>query len=241
LTLAAGVVAVLALAAWPPGRSALGSALGQMKDLRSAVASFRPFQETFERERPAQTAAPADDWARQPFAVSLPDRPVSNAPSAAAPAPLPKAEPLAKRQSGPLQRRRAGTQPIAPSNAEPAPAATEQVPAAATDNAPVAAAGEVAPEAKVTATPFDRAEATKSIGAIVARLGECADESVGHVTTRAQITFAPSGRATQATVDALPAMVGSPMTGCIVQRLRQASVPPFDGEMVTVRTTITVE
>ena len=71
-----------------------------------------------------------------------------------------------------------------------------------------------------------------------AKLSECSDPAVGTVATRANITFAPSGRVTTATVDAIPSMIGTKVVGCVVSHLRTAKVAPFAGETVTIHTSI---
>jgi hypothetical protein len=51
------------------------------------------------------------------------------------------------------------------------------------------------------------------------------------------VTFLPSGRAARASVTGGP-FLGTPAGNCIAEALRGASVPPFDGEGVTVSTTL---
>ena len=51
------------------------------------------------------------------------------------------------------------------------------------------------------------------------------------------ITFAPSGRATTATVSGEP-FAGTSIGGCIAAKLRAVRVPPFGGEFITVKKTV---
>jgi hypothetical protein len=88
---------------------------------------------------------------------------------------------------------------------------------------------------------FDQKAAATALAEVNGRLSECSDPSVGPVTTRANVTFAPTGRVTTATVDALPSMMGTPVAGCIVSHLRAAKVEPFSGDKVTIHTTISFQ
>jgi hypothetical protein len=53
------------------------------------------------------------------------------------------------------------------------------------------------------------------------------------------ITFSPSGRVTSATIGG-PPFAGTPTGGCIAATLRRARVPPFTGDMVTVKKTVEI-
>jgi hypothetical protein len=56
---------------------------------------------------------------------------------------------------------------------------------------------------------------------------------------RVRVTFAPSGRATNATVSGLYA--GTEVGGCIARALRDARVPAFSGEHVSVTRTLVIQ
>jgi hypothetical protein len=88
---------------------------------------------------------------------------------------------------------------------------------------------------------FDRPAATAALGAINDKLEACSDPQVGPVTTRAHVTFAPTGRVTTTTIDALPSMMGTPVVGCVIGHLRGAQVAPFAGDKVTIHTTISFQ
>jgi hypothetical protein len=140
--------------------------------------------------------------------------------------------------------------------AEPAPALVETTPAAVTPTpgveAPPAANATLVkdanaakprprPKAKTRATePFDASAASASLAAAQARASSCrkADDPSG--VAQVSITFAPSGRVTQATV-AGPPFAGTPTGGCVASTLRSARVPAFVGEPVTVRKTVTIQ
>jgi hypothetical protein len=53
------------------------------------------------------------------------------------------------------------------------------------------------------------------------------------------VRFAPSGRATSAVVESGP-FAGTVTGGCIATTFRKARVPPFTGDYVTVKKTITL-
>jgi hypothetical protein len=53
------------------------------------------------------------------------------------------------------------------------------------------------------------------------------------------VRYAPSGRVTTATVESGP-FVGTPAGGCIAATFRSSRVPPFAGDTVTVKRTVTL-
>ncbi len=54
------------------------------------------------------------------------------------------------------------------------------------------------------------------------------------------ITFAPSGRATTATVSGEP-FAGTAIGSCIAAKFRAASVPPYSGDFITVKKSVKVK
>jgi hypothetical protein len=124
-----------------------------------------------------------------------------------------------------------------PQAAEPAPAQTLPTVSMPARPSPAVETPEPVEE---PAAPFDRDAALAALASITPQLDDCTDPDVGPITTRVRVSFATSGHATSVNVVPLPAMTGSPMVSCIVGRLRQASVPAFDGDPVTVHTTIKV-
>jgi hypothetical protein len=58
-------------------------------------------------------------------------------------------------------------------------------------------------------------------------------------TTGVTITFAPSGRVTSAILSG-PPFAGTATGSCIASTLRRASVPPFEGDRVTVSKTVVI-
>lgn len=88
---------------------------------------------------------------------------------------------------------------------------------------------------------FNEHAATNAIAYASRSLSTCRDPEIGRISTRADVTFAPSGHVTQVTLQPTLAMRGSPMIACVVQHLREALVPQFSGERVTVHTIVTVD
>jgi hypothetical protein len=54
------------------------------------------------------------------------------------------------------------------------------------------------------------------------------------------IIFANSGRATTAMLDGGSRLAGTPVGSCVARTMRTATVPPYDGPVVTVRSTVRV-
>jgi hypothetical protein len=81
--------------------------------------------------------------------------------------------------------------------------------------------------------PFDTAAAAAALEAAASAASGCrkADDPTGTATVI--VTFAPSGRVTNATVNGKP-FAGTLTGGCIAAAMRRATVPPFVGSSVTV-------
>lgn len=80
-------------------------------------------------------------------------------------------------------------------------------------------------------TTFDKEAASSALTQI--DLAKCKTTNTargeGHITVR----FAPTGTATDASVDKGP-WVGSPVAKCIASQFKKAKIPPFKGEVVQV-------
>ncbi len=85
------------------------------------------------------------------------------------------------------------------------------------------------------AGPFSRSAAAVELAGLAARARACG-VAEGPVTADVHVTFAPSGRATAASVSG--ALAGTPAGSCVTRVFRGASVPAFDGEAVTVHRTV---
>ncbi len=88
-------------------------------------------------------------------------------------------------------------------------------------------------------TPFDRGAASAALSGAAGGAKGCkkADGPTG--STKVQVTFAPSGKATQATVG--PPFAGTPTGSCIASAFRGLSVPPFSGAPMTVSKTVNIK
>lgn len=92
-----------------------------------------------------------------------------------------------------------------------------------------------------TAPPFDRTVASASIQRAADGLASCREPAYGSGGARVSLTFAPSGRITQALIEPGSIFLGTPVASCVLAALRTVNVPPFSGEKTTVHTTIRVE
>lgn len=104
-------------------------------------------------------------------------------------------------------------------------------------DAPLAPPAE-APEA-ANLPEFDAEAARQSIAAAEARLSVCRGPSDASGPATVVVRYAPSGRVTTATVESGP-FVGTPAGSCIAATFRSSRVPPFAGEAVTVKRTVTL-
>lgn len=162
-------------------------------------------------------------------------------PAAAAPA-APKAESTLAKPTAPATTTKlaAPAKPARP--AAPAPARDEATPAPQPTT-------EIAPSAPPPVDPLHQPEiapqgvppqrAAVAIAAAARGAASCLDADDLRRTMAVSVTFAPSGRATRATVEGGPHR-GTAAGSCIAQRLRSAAVSPFEGPAVTIRTSISV-
>ncbi len=89
------------------------------------------------------------------------------------------------------------------------------------------------------APPFDQAAAAAALGAAQARAQTCRKSNESGGIVRVAVTFAPSGRATNAVLSG--AFAGTDTGSCIASNFRGASVPAFTGPMVTVSKTVAID
>ena len=87
--------------------------------------------------------------------------------------------------------------------------------------------------------PFDKAVARAAVNGAAGAAAGCGDGSVKGRAPMA-ITFAPSGRVTQAVIAGYSPLAGTSVGSCVARAMRSARVPPFTGPPVTVRKTVTV-
>ncbi len=85
---------------------------------------------------------------------------------------------------------------------------------------------------------FDRGAASAQLSAKAGGASGCKKPDGPTGSAKVQVTFAPSGRVTQATVGA--PFAGTPVGSCIASLFKSASVPPFSGGAMTVSKTVSV-
>jgi predicted Zn finger-like uncharacterized protein len=84
-----------------------------------------------------------------------------------------------------------------------------------------------------TAPPFSKASAISALGGAAGSAGGCKKAGGPTGIGKVQVTFAPSGRVTSATVMGAP-FAGTAVGGCVAGAFRRAHVPAFAGSAVTV-------
>jgi hypothetical protein len=115
--------------------------------------------------------------------------------------------------------------------------------AASTEPKPDPTATQPKPTATVAATtapagaPFDQGAAKAALGGAMGQATGCKAAGDPSGVARVSVTFAPSGRVTQAMVQG-PPFAGTATGGCIARAFKSASVPPFSGDPVTVQKTV---
>lgn len=87
--------------------------------------------------------------------------------------------------------------------------------------------------------PFDRGAASAALGGAAGSAKSCGKPGGPTGSGKVQVTFAPSGKATQATVGA--PFAGTPVGSCIAGIFRGARVPAFQGEPMTVSKTVSIK
>ncbi len=160
--------------------------------------------------------------------------PAARPPADAVPAvePAESAAPVASEAPPPAT---AAAPPLAPTGEKAVRPDVPRPPAARPDD-PAPKAPATAPRPPAASAAFDRDAAAGSLGGALANAQRCVPPGMGGVA-RVAVTFAPSGRVTQATVEG-PPFAGTPAGGCIAMRARAASVPPFPGAAVTVHKSV---
>jgi predicted Zn finger-like uncharacterized protein len=89
------------------------------------------------------------------------------------------------------------------------------------------------PAGASTAPPFSKASAISALTGAAGSAGGCKKPGGPTGTGKVQVTFAPSGRVTSATVMGAP-FAGTAVGGCVAGAFRRAKVPAFSGNPVTV-------
>jgi hypothetical protein len=87
--------------------------------------------------------------------------------------------------------------------------------------------------------PFDVAAARSALEMSADQASSCRKDGDPSGLAVVTITFSPTGRVTTATISGPPFQATS-TGGCIASTMRRTRVPPFAGDMVTVRKTVTI-
>lgn len=116
--------------------------------------------------------------------------------------------------------------------------AAENSAAAEAKPAPTAPHGLKSKSKTGTASPFDSTGAAIAMNEAARRAASCRAPSDPTGAAMVMIKFAPSGRVTTSVIEGGP-FAGTTIGGCIALAFRGARVPPFSGEPVTLRKTVT--
>ncbi len=147
---------------------------------------------------------------------------VKAAPPAAEAKAAPKAEPAPVKAIAP-----------APKAAAPAPKAAEAAPVDTAD-LPMPVIPPLPPKPMVD---ISRPAVAVAIANVGMRAASCREEGAGPVAVPVSVTFSPKGNVTGAVVTG-GALAGTKEGACVASLLRGATVPAFDGDPVTVTTTV---
>lgn len=111
-----------------------------------------------------------------------------------------------------------------PKAAEPSPAPKEEAPA----------------PAPASDAAFDTAAASAALKEAAGNASSCRQGGDPSGVANVTVTFANSGRAINANVSG-PPFAGTVTGGCIASKMRQAKVPPFGGDRITVRKQVVIQ
>jgi hypothetical protein len=96
-----------------------------------------------------------------------------------------------------------------------------------------------APSEPVEATPFSPAAAALAISNAASVASNCRTPGDPSGEAKITITFASSGKVTQALLSG-PPFAGTKTGSCIAEQFRQAEVPAFSGKRITMNKTVTI-
>jgi predicted Zn finger-like uncharacterized protein len=162
----------------------------------------------------------------------------AEAPSASAPVAAAEAPKVEEKKEEPKAEEKPEEKKEEPKPEESAAPAASSAPPAATEAPKVSAAPKAAAPKKeepppVAAGPFNKSAAVAQLTSAANSAQSCKKGGGPTGTGKVQVTFAPSGKVTSATVQG-PPFAGTPTGGCVASLFRRAKVPPFSGNAVTV-------
>jgi hypothetical protein len=201
----------------PPARQAEATQAAPAETAPAATASaVAPAPEAQPPTSPVETAAavaPAGVSVEKTAARTRAEKPVHES---SASSPSPERESSAAPEAKPETTTAAATAPAATSTAV------------------------VEPRGPVGTEPFDVAAARSALEMSAEVASSCRKDGDPSGVAVVTITFSQTGRVTTATISG-PPFQATPTGGCIASTLRKTRVPPFAGDMVTVRKTVTIQ
>jgi hypothetical protein len=201
--------------------------------------STTPAEPTNAQVTPPPTAEPE---ATQAASAELPApsaEPAATAATAVPATPAPEATATAK--ATPTTTSVATPKPAATPNTESAskPASTPKPAPTEKPDKPVAAAP-AQPQVSDVGGDFDKAAASSALSSAAGVASGCRKAGDPTGVAVVHVTFANSGRATRALVEG-PPFAGTATGGCIADALRNAKVPPYGGDRVTVTKRVVIQ
>ena len=183
----------------------------------------------------AETPEPTASAEPTPTAEPTPPEPATTSPIAAVP---PTQAPTPVPSPGPTPRPTAAT-PTAKPTSTPTPTAAPTPTPAATPTAKPTGKPQYEPAGTAGTEPFDTAAARAALDAAAGQASSCRKAGDPSGVAVVTITYSPTGRVTSANIGG-PPFAATATGGCIASTMRKARVPPFAGDMVTVRKTVTI-
>lgn len=184
---------------------------------------------------PEPTGAPVPE----PAPAAVPEEPEPE-PTAVPEEPEPTAVPEPEPAPKPLQRSAEPKPRPQPKPSAPVRNTGEPIRPAAPETPPTATFKPVSPGNSAAAEPFSISAASEALDAAAARASKCRKPGDPSGTARIRLTFANSGRATQAVVEGKP-FAGTQTGGCIASIMRSARVPEFSGQRRSITKTVLIQ
>jgi hypothetical protein len=211
-------------AAAPPTPSPVASA-------EPASAESAPAEVT-----PPEPAAPTA--AATPTATAA-ATPTATAAATSRPAPSPTAEPAAPATTSSPRATAAAPAPTVAVAPKPTSTSAPTTAAAAAPTPKPTGTPQYEPAGTAGTEPFDAAAARTALDAAAAQASACRKPGDPSGVAVVTITYSPTGRVTSANITG-PPFQATLTGGCIASTMRKARVPPFAGDMVTVRKTVSI-
>lgn len=182
-----------------------------------------------------------------PAVAGTGEKPADSASEKAGGEALAKAEEPAKQETAkdtPADGPASAPSAAAPESADGKQAESKESSTRATQASKLAASKDKAsakeePKSTSSLAPFNRAAAVAALSAAASQAGKCKRMGGPTGTGKVQVTFAPSGRVTSATVAGAP-FAGTSVGGCVAAAFRRSTVPAFSGSSLAVSKSFTI-